>query len=79
MTPITHDDPIQEIEFNLFEAEASALGLRPGDWPSHLPTTMGNGLPFIRTSYKASERDGELLYMLYRQTAGSLLLRIHND
>lgn len=74
---ITHDDPIQEIAPHLFEAEASTLGLKPGEWPERINTTMGNTLPLMRGApYLVA---GELIWTIYAQANGCLRLRIIND
>jgi hypothetical protein len=60
-----------------FSADASALGLRPGEWPARLETDLGNGLPFVRGGYES--RGGELLLVRYIQAAGCIDLVVFND
>lgn len=62
-----------------FYTEASDLGLRAGQWPTTIKTTLGNGRPFI---YQGSEYDAsgeELEGVMYRQSNGILTLMIFND
>ena len=66
-----------ESEPHFFITEASSLQLQPGNWPSQLATTMGNGMPFLRT--KIVEGNGELLAVIYRQANGCLSLEVFND
>jgi hypothetical protein len=55
-----------------FVAEASDLGLRPGEWPDALTTDLGNKLRLIRVALD----DGRALY---RQDLGCVELAILND
>lgn len=61
-----------------FCAEASALRLPPGQWPGILPTTLGNGQPFVR-SHARRYPSGELCGVVYRQGNGCITLTIWND
>lgn len=69
--PVTAAD-VDEVELHVFATEASALGLAPGEVPRSLPTTLGNGLPFVLQSAD----DGAFEY---RQQLGCIRLRVWND
>lgn len=66
-----------EVECHRWSTEASDLGLSPGNWPEQLPTILGNKLPFLRDTKKV--RDGDLLWVTYRQALGCISLRVFND
>jgi hypothetical protein len=66
-----------EYELHKFVVEASSIGLRPGTWPDHLSTDLGNNQPFVRG--KPTIEDGDLLYVTYAQANGSIVLRVYND
>lgn len=70
-------DQVREVQPHQFWAEASELGLKPGEWPEQLTTEIGNGMPLIRTSKKVE--DGDLIYVRYHQANGCVDLRIMND
>jgi len=60
-----------------WSAEASTIGLKPGDWPAVLPTSLGNQHPFLLGT---KEKDGaELVCVNYRQAFGNITLKIFND
>lgn len=63
--------------------EASDLGLRPGEWPKELPTTMGNKQPFVRGNPMLSgpddDPDAELTGVNYHQRGGCISLKVWND
>lgn len=65
---------IHEFECHKFVADASDLGLRPGEWPRSFDTDAGNGQPFL---FSAFHKDGS--GATYRQANGCILLRIIND
>ena len=73
-------DYSQVTEFQPFEytTEASTIGLRPGDWPVTLETTMGNGLSLLLWSQVFSP-SGELSHVTYRQANGRVSLTVWND
>lgn len=55
-----------------WSTEASELGLAPGEWPTVMPTNLGNGQNFYIhevTEYVA----------VYKQSLGCLTLRVYND
>lgn len=54
-----------EQETNKFSVEASDIGLRPGEWPPTLNTTLGNGKVFI--AQRREIKDGDLLWVDYLQ------------
>ena len=62
---------VTEYQPDTFTAEASELGLAPGEVPQQLATDLGNGQPF-RLVHVQRE-------ILYRQEAGSLQLVVFND
>ncbi len=66
------------IEPHKFATCASDLGLPPGEWPSQIPTNMGNRMPFMRG---ATERDesGGISLIKYAQANGCIDLVIFND
>jgi hypothetical protein len=74
-----HLSPDQLMEHGGFEfsAEASELRLSVGEWPERFETSLGNGMPLIRTSKKV--RDGDLLYVRYNQELGCMTLIVFND
>lgn len=53
-------------------AFASDLNLVPGQWPTVLPTNLGNGNNF----YISEVTDG---VTVYKQSLGCLVLRVYND
>jgi hypothetical protein len=76
MTKITSQNA-QEFECMKFSAEASSLGLPPGEFPSILPTTLGNGRPFLIRNF--DQHDGELTAVHYYQGNGCITLTVFND
>ena len=68
---------VHEYEIHKFSAEASTLGLRPGEWPVKIETDMGNKLPFVFSSKEVV--DGDLCWVTYRQDLGCISLRVYND
>jgi hypothetical protein len=56
-----------------FTAEASELGLPPGQWPKTLETSLGNGQPFVLFSV----HDGGTRH--YEQDKGCITLLVYND
>jgi hypothetical protein len=75
---ITHDTlGLAEVGPGEFTIEASDVGLRPGEWPRTLPTTLGNGVIFI--AQRREVQDGDLLWVDYFQAHGGLWLRVWND
>ena len=61
----------KEYQHHAFTAEASTLGLKPGEVPEQIPTDLGNGQPFLLIHVRQE--------MLYRQAMGSLQLIVIND
>jgi hypothetical protein len=82
MKTITEKD-VMHSGLDLFTAEASELGLKPGEWPQELPTTMGNKQPFVRgkamTSGPDDDPDAELTGVNYHQRGGCISLKVWND
>jgi hypothetical protein len=68
---------VHEYETHKWSAEASTLGLKPGEWPRTIETTLGNGMVFI--AQRQEVRDGDLLWVDYFQGNGCISLRIYND
>lgn len=74
-TTITHQVTAanaSEWEHQRFTAEASELGLLPHSWPVTLPTTLGNGRPFILQAAATAKA-------MYRQEFGCIDLVVFND
>jgi hypothetical protein len=61
-----------------FVAEASDLGMRPGEWPITIQTDLGNGLDFVIVD-STKDRDGGVLSVFYRQSGGCTTLKIFHD
>lgn len=61
----------------LYTTEASQLRMAPGYLPGKLDTTLGNGQPFLQVHMEA--RDGDLLWVDYKQLFGCIDLRVFND
>ena len=76
MKTITSAD-VAEYEAHKFSAEASELGLKPGEWPEHLPTTLGNTLDFKR--HVPTMHFGEVAAVMYHQIGGCISLKVFND
>lgn len=70
---IDHNNAI-EVEVHKYVTEASTLGLPPGKWPASIPTTIGNGQPFLCVG--GPMQDGG---RRYRQGNGCVSLTIFND
>lgn len=68
---------LHEHEAHKFSLDASDLGLRPGEWPRVVDTTIGNRQPFLAQARET--RDGDLLWVDYRQNLGCVTLRVYND
>lgn len=66
-----------EYEPHCFSTEASTIGLPIGQWPDQIKTNLGNGLPLVRGRVKLL--GDEVAFVDYRQTAGIVEVRIHND
>ena len=73
-----NDKDVWSIGLHRYGAEASSIGLEPGQWPPSLPTTLGNGQPFVRTAPRYDEQ-GDLLSVTYRQAMGCISLSVLND
>lgn len=61
-----------------WDADASDIGLRPGEWPPQLTTSLGNGQPFFR---HATHRDpeGDIVDAVYLQAGSGVWLTVYND
>lgn len=68
---------LHEYEPHKFSVEASDIGLRPGEWPRTMDTTLGNGIMLL--AQRREVRDGDLLWVDYWQGAGCIQLRVYND
>ncbi len=75
-TEITRDNAL---EFKVHEwiCEASDIGIRPGQWPKRIPTTLGNKLQFVFREFEMYH--GEIAAALYAQDLGCITLKVHND
>jgi len=62
-----------------FAADASELGLAPGEWPTSLPTDLGNGLNFIRSRPLFRRTLEEAQGVIYQQDGGCISLTVFND
>lgn len=71
MLTITSEN-VTEHETHKFCVEASDLGLRPGELPRLIRTTLGNGQPFVLEGFDESA-------MWYRQVWGCITLTVFND
>ena len=71
-------DLLFEVAPHRFVAEASDLGLKPGEWPAMLPTKIGNGEPLLRGHVERGT-EGDLIWVRYRQENGCLSVKIIND
>lgn len=76
MKTITSAD-VTEYNTHQFCTEASDLGLKPGEWPEKLTTTLGNTLDFTRV--RPLEHNGEFAGYYYTQIAGCISLKVYND
>ena len=56
-----------------YTAEASDLGLRPGEWPERIRTDLGNGRPLVAYGVRS---DGT---HVYRQAGAPLEVFVFND
>lgn len=70
-------DMVTPVEVHRFVVEASSIGLRPGQWPAHLETDMGNGQPLVRARVELD--DGEVQSVTYQQAMGCIALLVLND
>lgn len=67
-----------EIGSHRWLAEASEVGLKPGEFPGQIETDIGNGQPFIRKRYQCNA-DGDVLVVEYWQAFGICQLHLIND
>ena len=75
---ITTETPgLHEFEVHKWSVEASDLGLKPGEFPQAIETTLGNGMPFY--AYHTNAVEGDIIYVAYMQGNGCIQLRIYND
>lgn len=74
MSIVITTDNVEASSITLFSytAEASELGLAPGEWPEQMETTLGNGQPFVRAFLTG--RKGS-----YLQSGGCIRLYVFND
>jgi len=73
-------DNLTEENAHLFIAEASSIGLKPGQWPEYIfvMPKIGNGMVFQRRSPITSQ-DGDLRAVKYLQQLGCAELVVLND
>lgn len=77
MTQLTNQIA-HEVETHLFAMDASDFDLTRAGWPMAIPTNLGNGQNFIRTSKKV-DADGDVMWVTYTQLLGCIRLRVYND
>lgn len=70
--------PSQVSTLYAWSVDASELGLRPGEVPGQICTTLGNGLNFCAPVTTTNTR-GEIICWRYRQHLGCLVLSVFND
>jgi hypothetical protein len=70
---VSHKD-VFEHALHTFSAEASSLGLKPGQVPSEIETDIGNGLPLVFNRVASTNE-----VFIYRQELGIVQLHILND
>lgn len=68
---------VTEVGVHRFATCASDLGLKAGEWPVQIATSLGNGQPLIRG--RSNVVDGDLLDITYNQSCGCIAVRIFND
>ncbi len=64
----------QEQKLHCFFAEASTVGLKPGQWPKYMNTNLGNGCALYRFKSLGDERGWN-----YKQNFGCITLTLWND
>jgi hypothetical protein len=62
-----------------FTAEASDLGLKPGQWPTELTMKRDDGTTTEFTFVRRIEHDGDLVAVVYASLGRCELLNIQND
>jgi len=75
---ITLDDFVTETSTHVFTCFASDLAVFRQNFPRIVPTSLGNGQPFVGLSKKV-DSEGDLLYVRYRQQLGCVDLIVFND
>ena len=70
-------EQVTEASPHHFTVEASSLGLKPGQWPTTFNTKWGNGQPFKLLCSR--QLNGEVMSVVYMQSAGCVFLEIFND
>lgn len=73
MKTITFNDVTPISRNDRYVADASAIGLNPGEWPEQLETTLGNSTALIRNG----RVDGGYLYLQMKGTASLVILDDH--
>jgi hypothetical protein len=76
--PFITQDNVEEFDVHKFSVEASELGLRVGDWPVELKTSLGNEMPFLMIGHNLTP-SGDLAGVKYMQANGCISLLIIND
>lgn len=77
MTKITAKD-LTQIKPNDYVADASELGLAPGQWPEFIDTDLGNLQPLIRDEPR-HQTGGALAAFVYKQAFGLIKVTVMND
>ena len=61
-------------------ADASDVGLAPGQWPDFIAITDEKGSGFLVRLARLEKADGDVIYASYQRQTGSLPeVRIYND
>lgn len=73
-------DLLSEFAVHQFEADASELRMKPGQFPLGFDVfpKLGNGLPFTFVSRLSEGTPGVLESVLYRQNCGCVTIRVWN-
>lgn len=76
--PVVGPDDVTSTGLHNVCAIASDLGIRCArGWPLEIPTSMGNGEPFVYNAHYT--KAGELVEVMYLQRGNVLLLTLFND
>jgi hypothetical protein len=74
---LSADDVFLTEKHNVFTCFASEVNVFRDGFPKVVPTSAGNGQPFIGHTKKV-DNDGDLLYVRYKQQAGCIDLIVFN-
>jgi hypothetical protein len=62
---------------NRYVAEASTVGLRPGQWPTIITSKFDDCVNFILTKFERYQ--DELIAVRYESVQGDIIVTIYND